>query len=68
MRGWAYYNEDLSIIKEFRIREKIQMRLAGQFYNVFNRTIFNDPDASINSLKFGTVSGQANFPRQMQRP
>lgn len=66
VRGWAFYNEDLSIIKAFQVREKMQVRFAAQFYNIFNRTVFNDPDASINSLTFGRVGGQANFPRQMQ--
>jgi len=66
LRGWAFYNEDFSIIKQFRVREKVDIRFGSQFYNLFNRTVFNDPDANINSLTFGRVSGQANFPRQMQ--
>jgi len=66
VRGWAFYNEDLSISKEFRFREKLRTRFSAQFYNLPNRTVFNDPDANINSLTFGRVGGQANFPRQMQ--
>ncbi len=66
LRGWAFYNEDVSFIKQVRVREKVEIRFAAQFYNIFNRTVFNDPDSNINSLTFGRVSGQANFPRQMQ--
>jgi hypothetical protein len=66
LRGWAFYNEDLAVLKRVQIHENVNFRLGAQFYNIFNRTVFTDPTANLNSLTLGMVGGQSNFPRQMQ--
>lgn len=58
--SWAYFNEDFSIYKKFSFgsdgRYKVYIR--GEFFNVFNRHHWNDPNSgATNSSYFGAVTG-----------
>jgi len=69
LRGFAYYNEDFSLIKRggLGISENMKYELRLEIYNIFNRVVFADPATDFNSPgTFGTVTNQANLPRQMQ--
>ncbi|MSO23694.1 MAG: TonB-dependent receptor [Acidobacteria bacterium] len=69
LRGFAYYNEDVNIIKrgELGINETTKYEFRLEIYNIFNRTVFGNPATNFNNRgTFGTVSSQANLPRQMQ--
>ena len=57
---------DFSIIKGFRITEKVRMTYRAEFFNSTNRAIFNSPDMSPTSSTFGKILGQANQPRRIQ--
>lgn len=62
--GAPYYNdyryqrrpeEQLSLSRNFRIREKVSMNLRAEFFNVFNRTEVNNP-TSTNAAATPSVS------------
>jgi hypothetical protein len=59
-------NEEVAVDKIFTLRGPINLRLRADAFNVFNRTIFGGIITNINSPGFGTVTAQANAPRQLQ--
>jgi hypothetical protein len=60
-------NWDLAVGKTFApFGERVTAQLRGEFFNATNSPRFAGPANSINSTVVGTVSGQANTPRQLQ--
>jgi len=57
---------DFSIIKTFRITERLKMTYRCEFFNSTNRAIFNAPDLVPTSSTFGKITSQANTPRRIQ--
>lgn len=57
---------DFSVIKRFRITERLAMTYRAEFFNSTNRAIFNAPDLSPTSSTFGRILSQANQPRRIQ--
>ncbi|HLV88939.1 MAG TPA: carboxypeptidase regulatory-like domain-containing protein [Candidatus Sulfotelmatobacter sp.] len=67
-RGFAWYNEDIGLAKEFRFRERYSFTLEGHAFNVLNRVTFGSLDSygpGTNS-DFGHINGQGNTPRVLQ--
>ena len=68
MRGPGQANWDLSLFKDFKVRE----RFAGQFrceaLNAFNTPLFANPNTlyTPTSASLGKITYQANLPRQLQ--
>ncbi|MCI0621285.1 MAG: carboxypeptidase regulatory-like domain-containing protein [Acidobacteria bacterium] len=56
---------DLSLIKEFRIREGSKLEFRVDFFNAFNHPNFGNPNTNFNSGAFGTISS-AEEPRDIQ--
>src|SRR5580704_3059282 len=72
-RGLMYWNMDLRLVKDIKIRERIGLQFQYVVTNVFNHPVFADPNASFfvqgvdpTSSGFGVVNSQGNNPRQMQ--
>jgi hypothetical protein len=67
-RGFPTYNEDMTVFKNFVIREPLTMKFEAQFGNVFNRTDFCNPSTFWNGQgsTFGSVGTQCNYPRSIQ--
>jgi hypothetical protein len=68
-RGFPNFNENISIIKNTKLYETLNMQFRAEFFNAFNRVVFSDPDTNWNDRVtggFGKVSGQFNTPRQIQ--
>ena len=63
LRNPNFYNENLNARKKFFIGEHLTGILQVDYFNAFNRTIFNGPDTNIddNSFKDGVFTG--NFGR-----
>ena len=59
-------NFDFSLIKSTPITEKAKLEFDAQFFNIFNRTQFAQPESWSFEPTFGQVSSQANNPRLMQ--
>jgi hypothetical protein len=68
VRGFSYYNEDISLQKRFRIKESTAFEIGADMFNTFNRVTFGSPD-NLNpgtNLNFGHIGSQANAPRSIQ--
>jgi hypothetical protein len=66
LRYFAGYNENFSLIKRTQIWESVNFEVRGEAFNLFNRTIYGGPDATVGSAGFGVIGGQANAPRVVQ--
>jgi Carboxypeptidase regulatory-like domain len=65
-RGFPTFSEDISLIKDTTITERVKFRFMTQFGNIFNRVVYCDPDTNWSSGSFGQVSAQCNTPRSIQ--
>jgi hypothetical protein len=59
-------NFDLSLFREFPIRESLKLQFRGEFFNAFNYTVLNTPNATVGSVHFGQINSQRNSARQIQ--
>jgi hypothetical protein len=66
VRSFPIYSEDLNIFKVFALPNGHKMRFESMFGNVFNRTLFGEPNTNWSSPAFGQVVTQANSPRSIQ--
>ena len=69
VRGFPYYNENISIIKNTKIAEAANVQFRAEFFNAFNRTVYGAPDTNWNDTVtggFGKVTSQFNSPRVIQ--
>ena len=56
-------NFDLSIIKQTRLRERLNLEFRAEFFNAFNTTQFGNPGANVSAATFGVISSTAVNPR-----
>jgi hypothetical protein len=66
LRGDGIHNADLSISKEFSIREGMKLQVRGEFFNFTNTPRFNFPNTSFGDSAFGQVTSTLNTPRHTQ--
>ncbi|MGB6689110.1 MAG: carboxypeptidase-like regulatory domain-containing protein [Terracidiphilus sp.] len=71
LRSFAYYDEDLSVRKDFHVWESAKMQFRSDWFNAFNRTDFasiftgaSNPQQANSG--FGQVPSQGNVPRTIQ--
>jgi outer membrane receptor protein involved in Fe transport len=58
---------DLSLFKEFPIREPMRLQFRAETFNLTNTPNFGIPNAALGTAVFGTISDTGNFiPRQLQ--
>jgi hypothetical protein len=55
-RGPGLKTYDISIQKEFPIRERFRFEVRGEFFNLTNTPIFNAPNRSATSATFGELA------------
>jgi len=73
IRGPGTNNWDLSLFKNFRIRERVRLQFRGEFYNAFNHTQFSGMDTTTRfdaqgrqvNQRLGEFTGSAP-PRRIQ--
>ena len=65
-RGFGWADEQMAALKNFRITERMRAQFRAEFYNVFNRHHFANPDTNIASSTFGKVINLSGSPRQGQ--
>ncbi len=63
LRGPSIFNQDLSLIKNTRISERVQLQLRFEFFNVFNTPQFALPNRVMGSGQFGRVQSTLLLPR-----
>jgi hypothetical protein len=67
LRGPDNWNYDLSLFKNFRVRDRFNVQLRGEAYNLTNTAQFAMPVTNINSPDFGQTVSTVNgsFGRQI---
>jgi hypothetical protein len=59
--------EDLAMLKDFRITEKVNLEMRASASNAFNRALLAAPNTTQNSSTFGFITtAQGNAPRNIQ--
>ncbi len=66
LRADGQNNLDVSILKKFQITEDKYFQFRFESFNFMNHVSFGAPNAQVTSSSFGTITTQANRPRQMQ--
>jgi len=66
VRGDGQNMVNLSAIKFFAITEKVKFQFRAEAYNSFNHPNLTDPNVSVTSTAFGTITAQNGGPRSFQ--
>jgi len=66
MRAQRWVNLDTSIIRSFPFWGERAFEFRAEAFNIFNHPVFGIPNNDVFSPNFGSVSGTANNPRQLQ--
>jgi hypothetical protein len=59
--NWA-----MSLFKDTVIHDNVKLQFRAEAFNTFNRVWFGTPNRNLNSSTFGSISSQANNPRNLQ--
>jgi len=57
--GPGLFNTDLSGFKNFHVLREGTLQFRAEFFNIFNRVNLANPNGTLSSPKFGTISGLA---------
>jgi hypothetical protein len=66
LRAQRYITLDTSIIRAFPFWREGVFEFRAEAFNIFNHPVFGIPNNDVFSPSFGTVTGTADNPRQMQ--
>ena len=72
VRNFPFPNEDMSLMKQWNIHESWNLTFRADFFNVFNRHVFDDnagaytTEFTVNQPGFGTAYNTADNPRVIQ--
>lgn len=67
LRRDNYRNVNLSLARNFVIREGLRVQLRGEFINAFNQVVFGTPGRDVATPStFGIITTQGNTPRTVQ--
>lgn len=61
-RGPGYFNTDFTLNKNFKLTERVNLRLGANVYNALNHASFNNPVHDISSGTFGQYFTAASPP------
>jgi hypothetical protein len=56
VRGPGLINVDFSVLRNFRVTERIHTELRGEFFNALNHTNFGNPGAAFGASTFGVIN------------
>ena len=66
LRSDWFRNLDLSLFRQFPVRDRAAFTLRLEAFNVFNGVVFATPGTVINGPNFGVITSTANQARQVQ--
>jgi hypothetical protein len=66
VRGDGQTIWNLSLAKNFRIKERLKLEFRAECYDALNHPNFSDPNTTVTSPAFGTVTSQAGLSREFQ--
>jgi hypothetical protein len=56
VRGPGLVDFDSSIVRNFRVTERIHAEVRGEFFNIFNHTNLGNPGTALGAAAFGVIS------------
>jgi len=59
-------NFDVSVFKNFPLRERFSLQFRAESFNIANRAEFGLPNTQIGSAAAGVITSQANSARDIQ--
>ncbi len=59
VRGPGAWTVNLSVVKTFTFTEAMRLEIRGDAFNLFNHVNYNNPNTTITSPIFGTLTGDA---------
>ena len=59
-------NFDLSVFRQFPLRESKKLEFRAEMFNAFNTPTFSAPNGTFGNANFGRVTSTANTARQIQ--
>jgi hypothetical protein len=67
LRGPDTWNYDMSLFKSFRVRDRFNVELRGEAYNLTNTPHYANPVTNVSSPQFGQITSMTNgsFGRQL---
>ncbi len=66
LSGPGRTNWDMSLFKNFTIREQTQLEFRAEAFNIFNHPQFGLPNATIGNPQAGSITSTVGNPRQLQ--
>jgi outer membrane receptor protein involved in Fe transport len=66
LRGPAFYDTDFSIFKDFKLKERCQVELRGEIFNLFNTPQFALPNNVVDTPTAGQITSTLHESRQIQ--
>jgi trimeric autotransporter adhesin len=66
VRGPGQVNWDMSLFKNFVIKEKLKSQFRFEALNALNTPLFYGPNVAYGNASFGKITSQANFSRQLE--
>jgi hypothetical protein len=63
--GPHFFDVDIALMKEVRIKERLTFSFGAQAYNAFNHPNFDNPVADISSPLFGTTVAEVAPPTSL---
>ncbi len=65
LRDPSFSNWDITLMKDFRLREGLTLQLRGEAVNVLNHMNAGSPDNDLTKASFGIIQRAAGGPRQI---
>jgi hypothetical protein len=66
IRGPNQSQVNVSLFKTFKFRDRWNLQFRAECYDLFNHPNFNDPNTTVTSSSFGTITAQGSPSRQFQ--
>ena len=66
LRNPHFFNQDVSLSRNFYLRENLKFAFGADGFNIFNNVRFGSINTNITSASFGKVGAQVNLPRVFQ--
>jgi outer membrane receptor protein involved in Fe transport len=66
VRSPTHFTTDLSVGKQFQIREEMNFEFRVEARNAFNHPVFGTPDTSVGDDTFGNITYTSVGPRELQ--
>lgn len=68
MRYWPGFNENISVTRDFNLKERAHLEFRLEAFNVLNRVAFGPLGGAttLTNANWGKWGAQANSPRRIQ--